>query len=173
VPRWTSRNRLAAVLVTVAVASMVAAHVGRTDDWRRYDHRSFTVAAIVGGDAIQLDDGTRVRLLGLADPTPAAAGWLADHVLGRAVTLLLPPVGARDGDGRLVAYAYDADGACVNVELVGAGLAYADRRTVDPLAGLIDPAESEARRKGRGVWHGLRIEQMPPWRQAWLRAREH
>ena len=86
------------------------------------------------------------------------------------MTLLLPVAGVRDADGRLAAYAY-ADGQCVNVQLVHAGLAYADRRTPGPLDGLIDPAEADARRHGRGLWAGLRFDQQPPWRQAWLRDR--
>ncbi len=86
----------------LAALAVVDHRVGRpADDWARYDHRTFTVAA-VDGDGVRLDDGTSVRLLGATDPAPAAAGWLAGHVLGRRVTLLLPTAGVRDPAGRLV-----------------------------------------------------------------------
>ncbi len=167
-------RRRAAVLGTVGLvlASIVGDHaLGRpADDWARYDHRTFAVAA-VDGDGLRLGDGTAVRLLGTADPVPAAGGWLADHVVGRRVTLLLPTVGVRDG-GRLMAYVYPAEGGeCVNVALVRDGLAYADRQQDDVMAGLIDVAENDARRKRRGLWDGLRFDQQPPWRQAWVKAR--
>jgi endonuclease YncB( thermonuclease family) len=141
------------------------------DDWARYNHRSVVVSAAPTGNAIRLHDGTTVRLLGIADPNPDAVPWLTANVVGHHVTLLLPTVGTRDPAGRLLAYAYLDDVTCVNVALAHEGLAYADRRSADVMAGLIDAAEDDARRKKRGLWAGLRFDQMPAWRQAWLRAR--
>ena len=169
-PRPSYRRPAVIVAALLLAASVVADHrFGRpSDDWGRYDHRTFDVSAATT-DSIRLADGTTVRLLGVADPVPAAAGVLADL---HRVTLLLPTVGVRDGDGRLAAYVYPAEGGeCVGVTLVRDGLAYADRRRSDPMSGLFDVAESEARRKGRGLWAGLRFDQMPAWRQAWLRSR--
>ena len=166
----TRRRRIAVAVAVFAAASVAVAHVGRRDDRARFDHHSFTVAG-VDGDVLLLDDGTRVALLGVADADPAATAWLAAQLVGRPVTLMLPTAGTRDAGDRLRAYAFDADLACVNVELVRAGLAYAERRTTDAMSGLIDPAETDARRHGRGLWAGLRFDQQPPWRQAWLKAR--
>ena len=166
------RRAVGGGVLLLALAAAVADHVvGRpADDWARYDHRTFTVAA-GDGDGVRLADGTAVRLLGVADPVPAAGDWLADHVVGRPVTLLLPTAGVRDR-GRLVAYVYPADGGeSVNVGLVRDGLAYADRRQADVMAGLIDVAENDARRKRRGLWDGLRFDRQPAWRQAWVKAR--
>lgn len=171
-PASHARRRTAAIAIGLLVlASIILDHwLGRPSDaWARYDHRTFAVQS-VRTDGVLLDDGTAVRLLGVADPSPAAADWLAGHAVGRRVTLLLPTVGVRDTDGRLVGYVYVADD-CLNVALVKDGLAYADRRQADPLAGLIDVAETDARRKRRGMWDGLRFDQMPPWRQAWVRLR--
>ena len=157
--------------VLLVVASVAADHrFGRpSDDWARYDHRTFDVSATTP-DSVRLADGTVVRLLGVADPVPAAAGVLGGL---HRVTLLLPTVGVRDGDRRLAAYVYPADGGeCVGVTLVRDGLAYADRRRTDPMSGLFEVAENDARRKGRGLWAGLKFDQMPAWRQAWLRSRK-
>ena len=163
------RRHTVAVGVTAAlVATAAADHVRPRDDLARYNHRTVTVVAAPAGDAAELADGTRVRLIGVADPAPAAAAWLAGH---RRLTLLLPAAGTRDGDGAVRAYAFDDDGRCVNVDLVHAGLAYVDRRRADVMAGLLDPAEADARRKRVGLWDGLRFDQQPPWRQAWLAAR--
>ena len=169
---YTLPLRTALVTATIG-AAVVGDHLFEraADDWTRYDHRAVTVAAVTAGDAVRLADGTPVRLLGITDPAPAATPWLGRRVSGRRVTLLLPAVGTRDPAGRLLAYAYADDGSCLNVSLVHDGLAYADRRGTDALAGLIDAAEADARRKGRGLWDDLRFEQMPPWRQAWLRAK--
>ncbi len=166
-PRRTLIATAAAGLLATVLADHLFSHRG--DDWSRYDHRTVTVAAVPTGDTLQLDDATRIRLLGIADPIPAAAERLTTAVAGRRVTIMLPLVGTRDADGRLLAYVYADDGTCLNVTLVHDGLAYADRRGADVMAGLIDVAESDARRKHRGLWDGLRFEQMPPWRQAWLR----
>ena len=165
-----TRRRWWITAALLATAMIAADHLRPRDDWAGYNHRAATVAAVPAGDALQLDDGTRVHLLGICDPAPAATDWLTARLAGRRVTLLLPPVGTRDAAGRLRAYAFDGAG-CLNVELVKAGLAYADRRGPDLLAGLTDPAEADARRHGRGLWAGLTFGQQPPWRQAWLRAR--
>ena len=171
--RWLTicRRRPAATAAAVVLLGAVAVdHLRPHDDRSRYNHRTLTVAAVPAGDTLQLGDGTRVRLLGLCDPAAEAVAHLGGLV-GRRVTLLLPPVGLRDGDGCLRAYAFADDGTCLNVALVKDGLAYADRRTPDAMAGLIDPAENDARRHGRGLWAGLRFDHQPAWRQAWLGAR--
>ena len=163
------RHRVVVGTVAVAAVTIAVDHARPGDDWSRYDHRTVAVVAVPAGDTLQLGDGTRVRFIGVADPVPAAAPWLAAHPV---VTLLLPAAGSRDADGCLRAYAFDGE-ACLNVELVHAGLAYAERRSADVMGGLIDPAEADARRKGRGLWAGLRVDQQPPWRRAWLAGRRH
>ena len=170
----TGRRRaaVAVAIAAVLIATVVADHRRHGDDRARYDHRAFAATAAVAGDVVRLDDGTDVRLLGVADPTPAAIRWLAAQVEGRRLTLLLPPVGVRDADGRLAAYVFTADDTvCLNAAAVRDGVAYADRRSADAMSGLLDAAEADARRKKRGLWAGLTFEQMPAWRQAWLRTR--
>ena len=170
--RWLRSHPFAATALVAVTAAVVVDHwIGSCgDDWSRYDHGTFAATA-VSGDGIQLTDGTPVQLLGVSDPTGDAAAWLARQLSGRTVTLLLPSTGTRDPAGRLVAYAFMTDDeTCLNAALVRDGMAYADRRVTDPMAAALDTAEAEARRKRRGLWNGLRFEQMPPWRQAWLRA---
>jgi hypothetical protein len=172
IPPWLRRHPLLATAGLVAVAAAADHRFGRpADDWSRYDHRTFSAVAS-SGDAIQLDDGTPVHLLGVTDPTSDAAGWLARRVADRPITLLLPTIGTRDAARRLLAYVFSSDDlTCLNVAIVREGMAYADRRGDDAMAGAIDAAETDARRRRRGLWGGLRFEQMPPWRQAWLRSR--
>ena len=147
-----SRRRVFAAVALGLAATVAVDHARHGDGRAAYDHRTVTVGAVTAGDAIRLPDGTAVRLLGLCDPDPAAVPYLAGRLAGRPVTLLLPAVGWREADGRVGAYVYDGP-ACVNVDLVRAGLARFDRRRPTVLAGLLGPAEADARRHRRG-WCG-------------------
>lgn len=171
-PHRRRRLALSSMAVAVVAATVAVDHRWcRTgDDWSRYDHRSYRVT-VDAGDQVRLPDGTPVALIGVADPIPAATDWLTRAIAGRPVTLLLPALGTRDASHRLLAHVYLPDNGCLNVAIVHEGLAYADRRGADVFASMINAAEADARRKQRGLWDGLRFEQMPAWRQAWLRRR--
>ncbi len=150
------------------MASIALAH--EPDDWSQFDHQSFQVIAVPTGDSLVIDTANgkpvTVKLAGIAG-TDAARVWLSDRTLGKNVTLLLSCPQTRDA-GQLRAFVF-LDNENLAVELAKAGLAYADRRETTVMDGVIDPAESEARKKKRGMWASLTFEQMPPWRQAWLR----
>ena len=96
---------------------------------------------------------------------------LAGRVAGRDVLLRLPPLAQRSADGTVRAYLYLAGGTAdsVNDVLVAAGDAYADRRVDHPMRKAFEQAESEARRKRRGLWKDVRDDEQPAWRQVWLR----
>ena len=125
-----------------------------------------SVAGIVDGDTLLLDDGRELRLVGLqapklpldrpgfptwplADEAKAALGALA---LGRTVELRF---GGRRGDrhGRVLAHLVRDDGLWLQGELLRRGLArvysFADNRALvaDMLA-----LERDARGAGRGIW---------------------
>lgn len=116
---------------------------------------------MIDGDTAILEDGTRVRYIGIdapeTRPTPQcgaleATRTNAERVEGRVVTLRLDPAETRDRFDRLLAYLEDGDGV-VNVDLVRAGVACAfpfgvTRRFREEIA----VAESEARQADRGVW---------------------
>jgi micrococcal nuclease len=149
------------------------------DDHARFDQRRASVIEVIDGDTVRIadDDGPPLpaRLLGIDAPelpdahwAPKAHAYTAARLKDRTVTLRLDPLQTRDADGRLLAYLFITDGDCLNVDLARDGQAYADRRLSHSLRTLIESAETEARRKGRGLWKDVTESQMPAWRQAWL-----
>jgi micrococcal nuclease len=176
----------------VLVLSLTAAreHLGpKSNDWKRFDHQTFTVSTVVDGDTIHIRDqagaDTKVRLVGvdapeLSDPSTGLAAHWAERAMsyltaranGKNVTLRLEPVQTRDRYGRLLAYIYLTDSDCLNLDLVRDGQAYADRRFKHSYLPQYTQAENEARRKKTGLWKEVTEDQMPPWRRAWLHSRD-
>ena len=110
-----------------------------------------------------------VKPLGIAPIDSSATDWLKNRLTGQQITLLLQSPQTRNADGSLRAFVF-LKNQNLSVELIKAGLAYADRREKTEMDSLIDTAESEARKKKRGAWATLKTEQMPAWRQAWLKS---
>ena len=126
------------------------------------------VVRVIDGDALVLDTGQSVRLVGVEAP---ARGWrdreaepfaeeaarsLEDLVMGRKVRLLYPGL-TRDRYDRALAHIVTADAAgphyWVNFELVRRGDVRV-RLYPDTDAGgkTLLEAETEARMEGRGLW---------------------
>lgn len=125
-----------------------------------------SVAEIVDGDTLILDDDREVRLVGVQAPKlplgrPDFEPWpladeakagLAQLALGRAVTLAY--AGRRaDRHGRVLAHLFRADGLWLQGELVSRGLArvysFADNRLlIERLLAI----ERRARAARRGIW---------------------
>jgi len=164
------RRSLLFAIIALFVASIALGY--RADDWARFDHRSFRVIEVPGGDSVVIesakDERESVKLAGI-DPSDLARAWLVDHAMGREVTLFLECPQTRDASGQLQGFVF-LDNQNLSVALVQAGLAYADRRQKTVMDALIDPAETDARKKNRGLWNGLKYDQMPAWRQEWLRS---
>lgn len=175
-------------MVGVLSLTIVLAQLGvmgrAGDDWSQYDRRAVRVMRVLDGGTliIRLAGGSeaRVRLVGIGAPAVAAAAdcafWglesrlaLASRVEGREVVLRLEPTQTRTADGSLLAHVYLSDTEHVNVELLRAGSAYADRPSPHALSAHFEQAENEARVKRRGLWKDVTEPQMPPWRQEWLR----
>lgn len=101
-------------------------HADREDTQRR---RTFTVTHVVDGDTLDLDNGARVRLVGIDTPEQgqcgyeSASGALADLVLGRRVSLAASDED-RDGYGRLLRYV-DVGRTDAGLVLIRRGLAIA------------------------------------------------
>jgi micrococcal nuclease len=137
------------------------------------------VRRVVDGDTLELEDGRRVRLLGVDTPEtkhpdkpverggPEAAAWTKTRIERRPVRLEFDRE-RRDRHGRWLAYVFDAThastttatansatGAFLNEELVRAGWSRADARF--PLRSeylrRLREAEQEAKDAGRGLWH--------------------
>ena len=170
-PSHRLRQRsIAFMTIALLITSMAIGH--RSDDWSRYDHQTVRVVGIIRGDSLRIESNNgmkdTIKLPGI-DAVDSADQWLAANVTGKQVTLLLESPQTRDAEGRLRAFAF-LDNQNLNVELVKAGLAYADRREKTEMDSLIDSAESDARKKKQGLWATIKTGQMPAWRQAWLKS---
>ncbi len=121
------------------------------------------VVRVHDGDTITLEDGERVRLLGINTPEVGgsrgleaggilARDWLRGKILGKKIRLEQDAV-ARDRYQRLLAHVFDESGLHINLELVRLGLATTDifppnLKYVDELAA----AERQAEAEQRGLW---------------------
>lgn len=194
-PRLRRRRRYRQVTFVGLVLLALSAVLDRAgvfkypgDDWRNFDHQTFVVTHVADGDTLVVQPsgggaGTRVRLLGIDAPELRSADdnarpdfWAYDakqyaerRAEGKPVTLRLEQTETRDRYRRLLAYVYVSDSDNLNLDLVRDGHAYADRRFSHSMRAQFDRAEAEARKAGRGLWKGVREEQMPPWRRDWLK----
>jgi len=122
------------------------------------------VAAVLGADTLDLEDGTRVRLAGVQVPQPARDGraaWphateaavaVGHATLGRSVRLWHPE-DARDRWGRALAHLVRDDGLWLQGALLMEGLArvHTQPRTATG-AGLMLDLERTARAARLGIW---------------------
>ena len=151
-------------------------------EWQVFDRQQVVVEDVIDGDTIDVRltgtsgaDDTRVRLLGIDTPEKGAhwgeeaTRFTAGQVEGSTVTLRLGESETRDRYGRLLAYVYLDDARTLNELLVREGHAYAHRRYPHQFQPQFEAAENEARRDRRGLWRDVTVEQMPDWRQAWLK----
>ena len=124
----------------------------------------YRVQRVVDGDTLVLDDGTRVRLIGVDTPEtkhprkpverlgPEAAAFTRRHVEGKLVTLQFDRE-RRDKYRRVLAYVYREDWF-LNEELIRAGFSRAVTRYPYSarMKRVFRAAESEARNARRGLW---------------------
>ncbi len=130
--------------------------------------RFIGVAHVIDGDTVDLEDGRRVRLIGIDTPemgySPRArvegeddpfAVEATEHLRrlaeGELVTLKFGPE-PEDKYGRTLAYLHLDDGTDLNAELLRAGLARAYRRFDHPRLSRYIQLEEEARAKSLGLW---------------------
>jgi len=184
-PLWRRRPLTAVaviVLVVLALAYRWPRPVGGDHD--RYHNRLFRCVYVVDGDTIDVDAPerarrtTRIRLWGVDTPEtakspqgemyfgPEASAFTKSCVDGAEVRLVLAPDQSRDKYGRLLAYVYFGDPPrMLNEEIVSQGYGYADTRFPHVWRERFMQLEERARKKRAGLWAGLKLEQMPPWRQ--------
>ncbi len=151
----TSLVFIALVLLALAVGLAGGYLLGDTGDVSVIEEA--LVVRVIDGDTVELEDGQRVRYLGIDTPEvgePYAANATARNkelVEGKVVEL---QTGKRDKDeyGRLLRYVY-VNGTFVNAELVAEGLARAyifdsDERYSQVLVQL----EQYAKLREWGLW---------------------
>ena len=148
----------AVIVLLLALVGLVAAAL-----WFQQEQGLYTVASVVDGDTIVLENGERVRYLGIDTPEtvhpskpvecygPEASARNKELVEGKRVRLESDTTD-RDQYGRLLRYVYVGD-TLVNAVLVQEGYAYSyyyppDTQRYQELATL----EQEAKAQGRGLW---------------------
>jgi micrococcal nuclease len=131
------------------------------------------VKAVFDGDTVLLESGERVRYLGIDAPEVAhkrkrgdcygdqARAANSNWVLHQTVRLEYDRE-TRDGYGRLLAYVWLADGACINAALLRGGFAW----LMDPPMGLkrhheFLEAQREALSVRRGMWSACSFGEEP------------
>lgn len=120
---------------------------------------------VIDGDTFELDDGTRVRMLGIDAPeagfgskTPQpfsaeATEWLKSRIEGREVALRFD-YPSTDRYGRTLAWVFEQDGTLVNELMLREGRVklLADFGLPADLEPNLRKAEAEARIRKTGIW---------------------
>jgi micrococcal nuclease len=123
------------------------------------------VQRVIDGDTFDLDDGSRVRMLGIdapeagfGDKTPQpfsaeATAWLKNRVEGHDVSLRID-YPKTDRYGRTLAWVFESDGTLVNELMLREGRVklLADFGLPADLEPNLRNAEAEARIRKVGVW---------------------
>lgn len=117
----------------------------------------FNVSKIIDGDTFEIENGQKVRMLGINSPEKnefyyhESAEKLAQLIKGRQVKLEAGPEDV-DKYGRLLRYVF-VDGKFVNVELIKGGYAVVHILNPDEKHFLeFKKAEKEAKERGLGIW---------------------
>jgi len=129
-----------------------------------FSQETYKVKRVIDGDTIKLENGERVRLIGIDTPETVhpskaveyygkeAGDFTKRMVEGKRVKIEFD-IQKRDKYGRLLAYVYLEDGTFLNAELLRQG--YANISTYAPNVKYIEKfarLEREAREDSRGLW---------------------
>ncbi len=130
-----------------------------------WQHPGFvSVKTVYDGDTILLENGEKVRYLGIDAPEidhdGGRSGYLAyaardlnQAAIGGNKVRLVPDREARDRHGRLLAYVFLEDGTMLNALLVRRGLAHVLRKMPnDRYWDLLLGKQREAMREKVGIW---------------------
>jgi micrococcal nuclease len=139
---------------------------------------TFLVKRVVDGDTFELENGERVRMLGIDTPekfesskldrdaertgrdkkTIKKLGDLSSEytkkLIGGKKVILVPEPNYEDKDryGRLLRYVYLEDGTFVNKKIIEDGYANVYRRYPLSKTSEFEQAEKEARENNKGLW---------------------
>jgi micrococcal nuclease len=125
---------------------------------------------VVDGDTLVLENGERVRLIGVDTPESVdprrpveyfgkeAAEFTRKMVQGKRVRLEFDPANAAAGhkdntsQRRTLAYVYLEDGTLLNAEIIKQGYGHVYTRAPYKYLEQFRQLEQEARQHGRGLW---------------------
>lgn len=141
--------------------------------------RHAVVKRVVDGDTLVVDNGKRVRLLGVDTPESVAGSrpvqfygkrsywWLAEMVQGRKVCLEKDPNRSIDKDhyGRLLRYVW-VNNTLINREIIRQGLGRLYHRERFRYLDEFRKLQFEAIRQKRGLWN---TEELKKWQESIIR----
>jgi len=127
-----------------------------------------TIKRVVDGDTLVLENGERVRLIGVDTPETKhpnkpvqrfgkeATAFTQKMVQGKSVRVEFEqgyaPTGHKDKYGRTLAYVFLEDGTFLNAEIVKQGYGHAYTRFPFRYLKEFRQLEREAREQGKGLW---------------------
>ena len=154
--KYMSNKSLIAVVLLIGIAIGLGTGYGL---WHSDDsvYEQALVTSVIDGDTVELEDGRRVRYLGI--DTPESGEYYAEEATARNKDLVEGKTvelqrGKRDQDeyGRLLRYVY-VDGIFVNAELVAEGYATAYIFNPDDrYSQILVQLEQYAKMRERGLW---------------------
>jgi micrococcal nuclease len=155
--RFSKLSIALAVVLGIAIGLVIGYGIWHGNTATPNSYEKALVVSVIDGDTIQLQDGIRVRYLGIDTPETGEPYYLEatarnrELVEGKVVYL---QKGRRDRDeyNRLLRYVY-IDGVFVNAELVAQGFAKAYIFDTDEwYSQTIVRLEQYAKQKKRGLW---------------------
>lgn len=155
---------LVIILFTAAAVFLLIGVVSYSTGSGVSDTRYYVVKEVVDGDTIVLEDGTKIRYVGIDTPElhhpeigEECGGKDARQenirLLSGKKVRLIKDVTDRDEYGRLLRYVFTEDGVFINYELARSG--YAQVFDVPPdrlFTYTFTKAQIEAKKEGRGLW---------------------
>ena len=151
----------ATVVLLALVLAFAALSLARDAEYR-------TVKRVVDGDTLILENGERVRLIGVDTPETKhpqkpveyfgkeATAFTRGMVQGKRIRLEFDQgnfhLGHKDKYGRMLAYVFLEDGTFLNAEIVKQGYGHAYTRFPFRYLKEFRQLEREAREQGRGLW---------------------
>ncbi len=136
-----------------------------------------TVTKVIDGDTIELEDGERLRYIGIDTPEKndprKPVQCFADKATQKNITLVegkkikfYKDVAVRDKYQRLLGYVYLEDGTFINLELVKTGFAFSYPYPPDiSKQEEFNKAQSVARENNLGLWSGCTVTETSTGRQ--------
>lgn len=157
---YVNRNQFLRLLFLALSVAVIATGTALAYDW-------LTVTRVVDGDTIVLEDGQKVRLIGVDTPETVdprkpvqyfgkeASAFTKSELEGKRVRLEYDWE-RTDKYGRTLAFVYQEDGSLFNAKLISSGYAHAYTKYPfkQEFMDLFRQLERDARENGRGLWAG-------------------
>jgi len=112
--------------------------------------RPLKVVKVVGGNILVLNNGEKVRLIGV-DTSTQSETFIREVVVGKEIKLKYDrqKVGR---EGQMLAYVYLLDGTFLNAEIIKQGNARIDRKLPFKYSEEFEHYQREAKEMKKGIW---------------------